>query len=204
MRLPRFYPILDSEVAARHGLSVVKAAAAILEGGARILQLRHKQFFSRELIGEAEQIAELCRQAAALFVINDRADIARLLGAAVHIGQTDLPPVDTRRVLGAIPVIGYSTHNEIQLRAAGAEPVDYVALGPIYGTGSKANPDPVVGVEQMARLRPFTRCPMVAIGGITLENAQGVFEAGADTIAVISDLWPDPRNRTAAWMRIAS
>ncbi|HME07592.1 MAG TPA: thiamine phosphate synthase, partial [Bryobacteraceae bacterium] len=129
--LPRVYPILDTGLLARHGIAPVAAADAVLDAGARILQLRHKAFFSRSDYEVAQQIAGLCRQAGALFVINDRADIAMLLDAALHLGQEDLPPAAARK-LSEKAIIGFSTHNEHQLLAGDTEPVDYLAIGPIF------------------------------------------------------------------------
>lgn len=203
----RFYPVLDSELASRRGPGPVAAAAALLEAGARILQFRHKGFFSRQVYDQAGEIASFCRQAGALFVMNDRADIARLLHAALHVGQEDLSPADARRVLGEEAIVGFSTHNEAQIRAAAAEPADYLALGPIFGTVTKLNPDPVVGLAELRRLRPLTDRPLVAIGGITRENAASVFEAGADSVAVVSDLFPEDGNlraRAEEWMKISA
>ena len=206
MRLKLFYPILDTGTAARRGIDPVPAASAILEGGAGILQLRHKGLFSKEIFQKAREIAGLCRQAGAMFVVNDRADIARLLGAALHLGQDDLSPSDARLVLGD-GFIGFSTHNEAQLRAAAAEPVDYLALGPIFGTATKENPDPVVGIAELRRLRPLTARPLVAIGGITRENTRSVIEAGADSVAVIGDLFPEDgniRGRVKEWVSVVA
>jgi len=189
---------------------MIDAADAVLEGGARILQFRYKGFFSREVFEDAHRVSELCRSAGALFVMNDRADIAMLLGAGLHLGQDDLPPGDARKIMTAGSIIGFSTHNEVQLRAADQEPVDYVAIGPIFTTGTKENPDPVVGVAELRRLRAFTEKPLVAIGGITRENATQVLEAGADAVAVIGDLYPDSctkaalRSRTEEWLAICS
>jgi thiamine-phosphate pyrophosphorylase len=190
MRLPLLYPILDTATAARRGVELVTAAGEILEGGAEILQLRHKAFFSRELFTAAGRIAEMCRQAGAHFIVNDRADIARLLGAGVHLGQDDLTPSQARHIAGDDAIIGYSTHNEEQLRAAAREPADYLALGPIFATSSKENPDPLVGIDGLRRLRTMTERPLVAIGGITRANARSVLEAGANSVAVIGGLFP--------------
>jgi thiamine-phosphate pyrophosphorylase len=208
LTLPAFYPVLDTTLAARRGLTALEAAEAILEGGARVLQLRHKGFFGRDVFQPAERIAWLCEQAGAIFVINDRADMARLLGASLHLGQDDLTPADARKVVGSGIVIGFSTHNESQLRAASAEPVDYVALGPVFATGSKANPDPVLGVEELRRLRSISNRALVAIGGITRATAKEVLAAGADSVAVIGDLFPEEgtreglRGRTEEWLRL--
>ena len=203
--LPKFYPILDPEIAARHGIDPVLAAEQILEGGATILQFRHKGFFSREVFAQMERVAELCRNAQALFVVNDRADLAALTNAALHLGQDDLTPTVARKVVGPKTLIGFSTHNESQLRAAGAEPADYLALGPIFGTASKQNPDPIVGIDELRRLRPLTDRPLVAIGGITRANAQSVLAAGADSVAIIGDLFPEDHNvraRTQEWVSL--
>jgi thiamine-phosphate pyrophosphorylase len=195
MTIPRFYPVLDAD-----RISAIPAAEALLAAGARILQFRHKSFFSQKAFEEASRIAELCRSAGALFIVNDRADIAKLLDAGLHLGQDDLAPQDARRILPVPNVIGFSTHNEQQLRAGDAEPVDYLAIGPIFATRSKQNPDPVVGLERLRTLRSLTRKPLVAIGGITRELAPKVFEAGADSVAIIGDLFPRPEE----WMAISS
>jgi thiamine-phosphate pyrophosphorylase len=197
--LPPVYPILDTSMLARHGIEPLAAAEAVLEAGARILQFRHKAFFSRADYLIAQQIAALCHQAGARFVINDRADIAMLLHAGLHLGQDDLPPAAARK-LSESAFLGFSTHNEKQFVEGDKEPVDYLAIGPIFATGSKANPDPVVGIEELRRLRPLTKKPLVAIGGITRANARQVWQAGADSIAVISDLLPEIRHRTSDWL----
>jgi thiamine-phosphate pyrophosphorylase len=194
MTLPPFYPIIDS----------VPAAEAVLEAGARILQFRHKGFFSRQVFEDASRIAALCKSAGVLFVVNDRADVAMLLNAALHLGQDDLAPSDARRIMPAASIVGFSTHNERQLRLGDAEPVDYLAIGPIFGTASKQNADPVVGLDRLRALRPLTQKPLVAIGGITRELAPKVFEAGADSVAVIGDLMPDVRARAKEWIAISA
>jgi len=207
--LPRLYPILDTGALERRGLAMVEAAAAMLEGGARVLQIRHKGLWNGKMYEAAREVASLCRQAGAILIVNDRADIARLLGAGLHVGQDDLAPGDARGLLGIGPIIGYSSHNAAQVRDAAAEPVDYLALGPIFGTSSKQHPDPVVGLEELRRCRALVGKPLVAIGGITRENARAVFEAGADTVAVIADLLPvsaaasDLRQRIEEWREIA-
>jgi thiamine-phosphate pyrophosphorylase len=199
MNLPAFYPIASS----------VAAAEIILEAGARILQYRNKNFFSRAAFEDAGRIAALCHEAGALFVVNDRADIAKLLDAGLHLGQDDLAPSDARKILPAPAIIGFSTHNELQLRAGDREPVDYLAIGPIFATGSKQKPGPVVGLDRLRRLRALTKKPLVAIGGITRKLAPQVFAAGADSIAVIGDLIPDPyspaalRAHAAEWIAIS-
>jgi thiamine-phosphate pyrophosphorylase len=153
-------------------------------------------------------VARLCREGGAALIVNDRADFAMLLDAGLHVGQEDLPPRDARRLMGADAVIGFSSHNVNQLCAAGGEPVDYVALGPVYATASKLNPDPVTGVEEIRRCRSLIEKPLVAIGGITQENAIDVLRAGADSVAVIAGLLPDAatahslRERMEQWQQL--
>ncbi len=209
-QLPRVYPILDTDALENVRFDTVSAAAALLEAGARILQFRHKAFWSREIFAQAEQIAALCRDASAAFIVNDRADYALLLGAGLHLGQEDLLPVDARAVIGDQPTIGFSTHNPEQMRAASAEPVDYVAFGPIFPTISKDRPDPTVGLDGLRTVRALTGRPLVAIGGITLQNASLCWSAGADSVAVIAGLLPNPctarslRNRMAQWLALTT
>lgn len=186
--VPRFYPILDTRVLEERNCDPLAAAEGVIDGGARILQYRHKSDWTQKHFDTAEQIANLCQQAGVLFVLNDRADFAKLIGAALHVGQDDLPPVAARRVVGD-EVIGFSTHNRPQLLHANEEPVEYLSLGPIFTTASKDNPDPAVGVASLRTLRPLTQKPLVAIGGITQLNACDVLEAGANSVAVISGLF---------------
>jgi thiamine-phosphate pyrophosphorylase len=205
VKLPRFYPILDTATLAQRGLAPVEAAREILAAGASILQFRHKDLWTREIWQCAEAVAAEAARAGAVFVINDRADFARLLNAALHLGQDDLPPAGARRVVGAATPIGFSTHNEAQLRAANAEPVEYLALGPLFGTASKQNPDPVVGLAEFRRLRSLTTKPLAAIGGITRANAREALAAGADSLAVIGDVFPESGHvggRVEEWLRL--
>ena len=209
MTLPAIYPILDSESLDRRGLSLTTAAGALLEGGAGILQIRHKGHWSRTFFDAACETARLCREAGADLIVNDRADFAVLLGAGLHLGQDDLSPRDARRITGPDCAIGYSSHNPAQLAAAGGEPVDYVALGPIFATASKRNPDPVIGLEELRRSRGLIEKPLVAIGGITLANAADVLNAGADSVAIIAGLFPEHasaqslRRRMEEWVGLA-
>jgi thiamine-phosphate pyrophosphorylase len=205
-----FYPVLDAALLARLGIPPTIAAEAVLEAGVQTLQYRQKGFFSRDSFDDARTIADLCRSAGVLFVINDRADIAALLNAALHLGQDDLPPPDARKLLPSSSVIGFSTHNEQQLRDADREPVDYLAIGPIFQTASKEYPDPIVGLDCLRSLRAITKKPLVAIGGITRTTAGSVLEAGADSVAIIGDLIPEPctkaalRSRAGEWLAICS
>jgi thiamine-phosphate pyrophosphorylase len=194
VKLPRFYPIIDVDWWRRRGHSPVEAARAALAGGAGILQWRSKGPLTRMGLQEAERTAAHCRDAGATFIVNDRADVAMLLGAGLHLGQDDLPAADGRKLIGDGAVLGFSTHNDAQLSEAEASAVkvDYLAVGPIFGTSSKENPDPVVGCARLREWRPLTSRPLVAIGGITRGRAREVLEAGADSVAVIGDLIPDP------------
>lgn len=197
--IPPVYPIIDN----------LLAAEAFLEAGAGILQFRYKGFWSREVFAVAQTVGKLCSEAGALFVVNDRADYARILGAGLHLGQEDLLPSDARVILGPDAVIGFSTHNSAQMTAAENEPVDYVAFGPVFPTLSKSHPDPTTGIEGLRAVRALTRRPLVAIGGITRGNASLCWKAGADSVAVIGDLLPDPCNkqtlraRMDEWLRLS-
>jgi thiamine-phosphate pyrophosphorylase len=208
MRLPRVYPILDTESLSARGILLETAAAAFLDGGAGILQIRHKGHWSRDTFESARQVARLCRESGVPLIVNDRADVALLLESGLHVGQDDLPPRDARRLMGSDAVVGFSSHNPQQLCAAGGEPVDYVALGPIFATVSKRNPDPVTGVEEVRRCRTLLEKPLVAIGGITLANALDVLRAGADSVAVIGGLLPESpsaqslRQRMEQWLQL--
>ncbi|HVN06271.1 MAG TPA: thiamine phosphate synthase [Bryobacteraceae bacterium] len=210
MKLPRVYPILDTATLAAREFPLTRAAAALIEGGAGILQLRHKQHWSRAAFDDARAIARMCREAGVLFIVDDRADIAMLLDAGLHVGQDDLPPRDARRLMGPDALIGFSSHNVPQVCAAGGEPVDYLAFGPVFGTQSKRNPDPVTGIEALKGCRELVERPLVAIGGITRETAPAVWAAGADSVAVIGDLVPAEltsvslRQRMEEWQRLAT
>ncbi len=206
MTLPRVYPILDAATLAASGVTLLDAAAALMDGGARILQLRSKQHWSPEHFEAAEAIAALCARSSVTFIVNDRADMAALLDAGLHVGQDDLSPADARRVLGPFRALGFSTHNPEQLRQASAEPVSYVAFGPVFPTMSKTQPDPVVGLATLKQARVATPLPLVAIGGITRENARTVLETGVDSVAIIAGMYPCPctahliRERMEQWL----
>jgi thiamine-phosphate pyrophosphorylase len=191
-RVPRFYPILDTTVLAARQWDVADAARCLLKAGVKILQYRHKDDWTQAHFDEAAKLSALCQAAGVLFVVNDRADFAHLLQAALHVGQDDLSPVASRKVVGDA-LLGFSTHNAQQLESGDAEPVDYLSLGPIFATTSKLKPDPVVSLNGLRDLRPLATKPLVAIGGITLENAADVLAAGADSVAVISGILPPQR-----------
>jgi thiamine-phosphate pyrophosphorylase len=186
-RLPRLYVIIDP--AQTRDLEPVAVADRMLSAGVRLIQYRGKQNTSRRMFEASYAIAERVRQARGIFIVNDRADVAVLTGAdGVHVGQDDLPVELARRVLAAGQCVGISTHTRAQFEEAEATSADYIAFGPIFPTGSKDRPDPVVGLERLREMRGLTHRPLVAIGGITLDNAAAVIEAGADSVAVIHDL----------------
>ena len=192
LKLPRLYPIIDSALLAARGIEPTHMARVLVEAGVGIAQFRHKTVYTRDTFAEAEEVGGVLRDAGIPYIIDDRADIAMMVGAdGVHVGQDDLTPTDVRRIVGPSMCIGYSTHNEEQLRRGDSEPVDYLAIGPIFCTASKQNPDPIVGLEELSRIRALTSKPLVAIGGITRANAPQVLDAGADSVAVISDLLAD-------------
>jgi thiamine-phosphate pyrophosphorylase len=210
LNLPRIYPILDTVTLAARDCPPLEAAEAFLESGAQILQLRHKDPWTAETFALAQEIAQLCREANAAFIVNDRADYAHLLDAGLHLGQEDLLPADARTVVGPHATIGHSTHSPSQMKAALHYPVDYLAFGPVYPTASKQNADPQVGLRGLAEIRALTAKPLVAIGGITRDNAIFCWGAGADSVAVIADLLPQPTNRRtirermAEWIRLSA
>ena len=201
LALPAFYPIVSPDVIEQRGLDTLEVTRALLNAGATWVQFRHKGPFTRPVYDLASEVAKLVQAAGAQYIVNDRADVALMLGAdGVHVGQDDLPPTDVRKLVGDRLFIGYSTHNEAQLRLATSEPVDYLALGPLFGTSSKENPDATVGVVELARIRDLSSKPLVGIGGITRENVRQVFDAGADSAAVISDfLGEDWRAAITDW-----
>jgi|ERR1700674_344409 thiamine-phosphate pyrophosphorylase len=184
--LPRLYVILDAGMLTG---PAGETAKKLMDAGVKLLQYRDKKAAARELWNESRAIAEAVRRAKCTFIVNDRADVAYLAGAdGVHVGQDDLDVEQARRVIGPDRWVGVSTHSLEQFEKAAATSADYIAVGPIFQTSSKANPDPVVGTELLRRLRVLTEKPIVAIGGITLERAGEVLAAGADSVAVISDI----------------
>src|SRR5947209_17701543 len=187
VELPKLYPITDRRLS---GLSHAEQVARLCEGGARVVQLREKNLSSREFYREAVEALRVARERGVKLIVNDCADIALALGAdGVHLGQNDMPPAAARALLGEDAIIGFSTHNVGQAIEAARMPVDYVAIGPVFATSSKDNPDPSVGLEGVARAREAVgRLPLVAIGGITRENARAVLEARADSVADIAAL----------------
>ena len=211
--LPRLYAIVDDDVARAHGWTVPAVARACLDGGARLLQVRAKRASAAELLDLCERVAADAAAYGAILVVNDRADIARLIPAAgVHVGQDDLPPALARDIVGPERVVGFSTHSAEQVSAALVPPISYLAVGPVFGTPTKETGYEAVGLElvrdaaaaaAVAAGGEVEGLTVVAIGGITLERARSVIEAGAASVAVISDLFAtgDPAGRVAEFIR---
>ncbi|MCO6510436.1 MAG: thiamine phosphate synthase [Aridibacter famidurans] len=199
-RFPTVYPITDPKIS---GLSHFEQYQQLAKAGAKMIQLRDKNASSGEFFGSVVAVCRAAKDEGILVIVNDRVDIAISAGAGgVHLGQDDLPPEEARRLLGSSSVIGYSTHSEDQARAAALLPVDYIAIGPVFGTSTKENPNPVVGLEGVsAAKRAIGTLPLVAIGGINSHNFRSVFEAGADSVAVISGILKDPSGIESAMRR---
>jgi thiamine-phosphate pyrophosphorylase len=199
--IPRIYPITDTRVS---GLSHLEQVKLLVDGGASFIQLREKVATSREFYAAAVECIAFARPLGVKIIINDRVDIALVTGAdGVHLGQDDMPPEAARRVLGDKAIIGYSTHSVEQAIGAADMPVDYIAIGPVFGTTTKENPDPVVGLEGLAAVRSaIGDMPLVAIGGITEANISNVIAAGATSAAMISGLWAATYGLTSALRRL--
>jgi thiamine-phosphate pyrophosphorylase len=200
---PTLYAILDPE---QIRLPMLEIADRLARGGVEIIQLRDKTASPRNIFAQTLELAAFLAPRGVRFILNDRPDIARIAGAGgVHVGQEDLPPEAARRICPAPCWVGVSTHNLEQLREAALTSADYIAVGPIFATTTKRNPDPVVGLELLREARRMTDKPLVAIGGITLERAADVYRSGADSIAVIRDLVAaeDPGARARKWNDLA-
>jgi len=190
MRIPRLYAIADSGALKRFGLGTLEYAEWLAASGVTLLQYRDKDAPPQTVLRNASVIAEAFAGSGATLILNDRADLAALAGwDGVHVGQDDLSPEDARIVVGAGRIIGVSTHTESQVIAADAGVADYVAIGPVFATGTKLDAEPTVGLEGVGRAKSLTRKPLVAIGGITRQNARSVIDAGADSVAVITGLF---------------
>ena len=200
--LPRLYVILD---AALLTVPETECAQKLVVAGVRLLQYRNKRASARELLESSKRLSSLLIPQGVRLVVNDRADVAWAAEASgVHIGQEDLQAEAARAVIGAGKLLGVSTHNVEQFEDAAATSADYVAVGPVFSTSTKANPDPVIGIEMLRRIRLLTDKPIVAIGGITLDRAAEVVQAGADSVAIISDilLAPDPGQRARQYIEL--
>lgn len=217
--LPRLYAILDASCFAGRN-EMLAAAEAWVDAGATLLQYRNKAADAGVMLEEARAVRALIiggqsragapsphnpapHDARVRFILNDRADLALMAEYdGVHVGQDDLSAEGARKVIGAGRWLGVSTHNPEQVSQADQTSANYIAIGPVFATASKANPDPVVGLEGVRRARELTRKPLVAIGGITRQNCRAVIEAGADSVAVISDLIRDPGKSAEEFLSI--
>jgi thiamine-phosphate pyrophosphorylase len=202
LALPRLYVILDSALLT---IPAQQCAHELAEAGVRLLQYRNKVASARELLKTSRDLAVLLSPLGVSFVVNDRPDVAVLAGArGVHVGQEDLGVEQARWLVGSGEWVGVSTHNLEQFQQAANTSADYLAAGPVFATTSKANPDPVIGVEFIQRIRKLSDKPIVAIGGITLENALSAIDAGADCVAVISDILraPDRGQRARQYLEL--
>ena len=200
--MPRLYVILDAALVHR---PVLELAQQLIDAGVRILQYRDKSGSAASVLRASRELAQTAREAGVSFVVNDRPDIAYLTDATgVHVGQDDLGVEQARAIVGAQCWVGVSTHNRQQFESAASSSADYIAIGPIFATNSKTDADPVVGVELIRELRRKTDKPIVAIGGIRLDHAEEVLRAGADSVAIISDilLAPDPKERARQFVKI--
>lgn len=193
LQLPKIYPVTDTRLAKiSHAAQVEK----LVEGGATIVQLRDKHAAPKDFYEAAKEALEIARRRNVKIIINDRVDLALALGAdGVHLGQNDLPPEQARKILGESAIIGFSTHNIEQAISAVRLPINYLAIGPVFTTRTKDNPEKAVGLETVKRVREaIGDFPLVAIGGITSENFREVLAAGADSLAIIADLISDSSN----------
>ena len=205
--LPRLYAILDPSCFSGKE-EMLSAAEQWVRAGIALLQYRNKTGNAKQMLSEARVLAEIRKRTGASpgqlrFIMNDRADLC--LAAefdGVHVGQDDLSPERVRRIIGPSRWLGVSTHNPEQVAQADHTSADYIAIGPVFATASKANPDPAVGLDGVRRARSLTRKPLVAIGGITRSNCRSVIEAGADSVAVISDLVREPGKSVEEFLRI--
>jgi thiamine-phosphate pyrophosphorylase len=221
VKLPRLYAIIDASCLRAHenagtlhdsschpeersdeGPAVLHFARELISAGVTLIQYRTKHAIAPDILSHARELRRIL-PAQVTFFLNDRADLAVASGAdGVHVGQDDLSPAAARIVVGDKKLVGVSTHNVEQLRIANQGPVDYLAIGPIFATRSKANPDPVVGLDGLRAVRKLTDKPLVAIGGITRQNCRSVIDAGADSVAVIADLLPNARAQAEEFLHL--
>jgi thiamine-phosphate pyrophosphorylase len=220
IQLPRLYPILDAAFLADTE-ALLTAASELASAGVTLIQYRNKSGNGRVMLEHARELRRLFPKNqnphfsqkrgelghpspnSVRLIMNDRADLCLAADFdGVHVGQDDLLPESVRKIIGSHLWMGVSTHNPEQLSEADLTSADYLAIGPVFTTSSKEKPDPVVGLEGVRRARKLTRKPLVAIGGITRANAASVIEAGADSVAVISDLLREPRKSAEEFLRI--
>jgi len=203
--LPHLYAIIDPALLPGAGDQTARVAAFACElakGGATLIQYRNKTSSGRQMLSDARELRRALGSEVRL-IMNDRADLCLAAGFdGVHVGQEDLSPEGARAVVGDRLWVGVSTHSIDQVMQAEQTSADYIAIGPVFATASKQNPDPVVGLEGIRAARAATRKPLVAIGGITRVNCASVIQGGADSVSVISDLVHDPAKSVAAFLRV--
>jgi len=205
--MPRVYPIVDASCFSSTE-DLAAFAEQIVAGGCTLLQYRNKSGNARLMLEQARELRGLLRAGVPVphvpkLIMNDRADLCLVAEFdGVHVGQDDLSPESVRGIIGTGRWLGVSTHNAEQVQKADQTSADYLAIGPVFSTSSKDRPDPVVGLDGVRRARQLTRKPLVAIGGITRANAASVIEAGADSVAVISDLLREPRKSAEEFFRV--
>ncbi len=188
---PRLYAILDADLLAARSLGMTSVATELRAAGTSLIQYRNKRSGARAVLNDAVVLKKIFAWDSVKLLLNDRPDLALLAGFdGVHVGQDDIPAEDARNIVGADAWVGVSTHNLQQVIEANETSCDYIAYGPIFPTATKINPDPTVGLAGMKEARANTDKPLVAIGGITRQNCRSVLDAGADSVAVISDLLP--------------
>lgn len=192
MILPKIYPITDTNLT---GLTHAEQVEKLIKGGAKFIQLREKYASAFDFYKAAEESLKIARKYNVKIIINDRVDIALTLNAdGVHLGQDDLPPEKVREILGKKAIIGFSTHNLKQAIEAKKKPIDYIAVGPVFATKTKENPDEVVGIDKLKSIRKeLEGIPLVAIGGINYKNYRSVLDCGVDSAAIISGILSNPR-----------
>jgi thiamine-phosphate pyrophosphorylase len=201
VQLPRLYAILDASCFPDTN-GMIEAATQLAASGVTLLQYRNKSGNARQMLEHAGELKRLVGSSVKL-IMNDRADLCLAADFdGLHVGQDDLSPEAARSIIGPDRWLGISTHNPEQIAQADRTDANYLAIGPVFATASKANPDPIVGLEGVRRARELTRKPLVAIGGITRANARSVIEAGADSVALISDLIRDPRKSAEAFFEV--
>ena len=202
-QLPRIYPITDPYIS---GISHLEQVTRLIQGGARLIQLRDKHATPADFFTAANDCVTFARSRGAQIIINDRVDIAKAVGAhGVHLGQDDMPAVQARQILGETAIIGVSTHSDDQARVSRGLPINYIAIGPVFSTGSKVDPEPVVGVTGISSARAVVGdMGLVAIGGINEESLSTVLTAGADSAALISAFSRHPAMMAATMHTMSS
>lgn len=200
---PKIYPITDARLS---GISLAGQVEKLICGGAKLIQLREKNASPKDFYYSAEEALKIARKSDVKIIINDRVDIALAVKAdGVHLGQDDLPPEQARKILGEKAIIGCSTHNIQQIIEALEMPVDYIAVGPVFPTKTKENPDKVIGLKGVKKAREIVGdFPLIAIGGINLRNFREVLRAGADSVAVISEIVSTPEQISEKMRKLVS